>query len=128
MSEAKRCFKNEREGALRKIGVIMIASALGACATQGGDTRLATGSAAGASEPVSAEKVAAIEPAKVNHLPYMGFSCERLAGDRARIADDLAAVAAGKAGAQAADVKGQIAHLKGEEIAAATAMRSKNCK
>jgi hypothetical protein len=115
------------EGTLRKIGVIMIACALGACATSG-DTRLATGAASGPSEPVSAERVATIEPAKVNHAPYMGFSCEKLAGDRARIADDLAEVSAGKAGSQAADVKGQIARLKGEELAVATAMRSKNCK
>ncbi|MBT3070141.1 hypothetical protein KKP04_04565 [Rhodomicrobium sp. Az07] len=112
---------------MRKIGVIMITFALGACAT-GGDTRLATGGTRTTSEPISAERVTAIEPAKVNHAPYMGFSCERLAGDKARISDDIAAVSAGKAGSQAADVKGQIARLKGEEIAVTTAMRSKKCK
>ncbi|WKW50948.1 hypothetical protein [Rhodomicrobium lacus] len=112
---------------VRKIGVIMISSVLGACAT-GGDTRLTAGTSGAASEPVSAEKVAAIEPAKVNPAPYKGFSCERLAGDKARISEDLAAVSAGKAGSQAADVKGQIARLKGEEIAVASAMLSKKCK
>lgn len=87
-----------------------LAGALCAC-TQNASTNSTT---------VAPESVA---PAPVNHLAYMGFSCEKLVQNQSFVAQELEEAARKPSDNAAAN----IAHLKGESEAVKKAMGLKRC-
>jgi hypothetical protein len=75
------------------------------------------------SSPTNTTTVApeSVAPAPVNHLAYMGFSCEKLAQNQAYIAQEFQQVKPGE------NATANVAHLKGESEAVKKAMGLKRC-